>query len=46
LAVLSDASFQANSRRIGEACRTAGGAQRAADVILAYVEGHHNSKTQ
>lgn len=46
LAVLSGASYQAASRRIGEACRTAGGARQAADVILDYVGRRHSSQSK
>ncbi len=35
--VLSDASYKRNSERLGEACRKAGGAKRAADIVLNYV---------
>jgi MGT family glycosyltransferase len=45
LAVLADPAYQTNSRRIGEACRTAGGAVRAADVILDYAARHGASQS-
>lgn len=38
--ILSQPSFQVNSRRIGEACRVAGGAKRGADIILDHVASH------
>lgn len=41
-AILADPSYRDNSRRIGEACRTAGGAVRAADLILAHAASHHS----
>jgi MGT family glycosyltransferase len=39
--ILSDPSYRNNSKRIGDACRNSGGAKRAADIILDYV----NSRT-
>jgi MGT family glycosyltransferase len=36
--LLSEESFARESARIGDCCRTAGGAQRAANVIKAYVD--------
>lgn len=36
--LLSDESFARESARIGDACRRAGGAGRAADIIQAYVQ--------
>jgi MGT family glycosyltransferase len=36
--ILNNESFRANSGRIGNACRTAGGAKRAADEIMRYIE--------
>lgn len=39
LKVLASPSYAAHSVRIGNACRTAGGAKRGADVILDYVKG-------
>lgn len=39
LQILDDSSFWANSARLGNACRAAGGAQRAVDEILRYVYG-------
>jgi MGT family glycosyltransferase len=35
--ILSDPSYRNNSKRIGDACRNSGGAKRAADIILDYV---------
>ncbi|HEX8620259.1 MAG TPA: nucleotide disphospho-sugar-binding domain-containing protein [Thermoanaerobaculia bacterium] len=40
LRVLSDPSFKANSARIGDACRAAGGAERGADLILNHAHRH------
>ncbi|NEU72156.1 MGT family glycosyltransferase [Hassallia byssoidea VB512170] len=40
--ILGDRSFVANSDRLGDACRAAGGAKRAVDEILRYV---HNTST-
>jgi MGT family glycosyltransferase len=37
LKVLADPSYKANSTRIGDACRAAGGAVRGADIILEYI---------
>ncbi|MEH2000320.1 MAG: macrolide family glycosyltransferase [Nostoc sp.] len=37
LHILNNDSFQANSDRLGDACRAAGGAKRAVDEILGYV---------
>lgn len=37
--VLSDSSYRQNSKRIGDACRNAGGAKRTADILLDYVRG-------
>ena len=37
--VLSDPSYRQNSKRIGDACRNAGGAKRTADILLNYVTG-------
>ena len=44
--LLSTASFARESRRIGDACRRAGGAVRAADLIKAHVEGAVPAKSR
>lgn len=44
--ILREPSFQVNSRRIGDACREAGGARRGADIILNHVASHRHSVAQ
>lgn len=44
--ILNDPSFRANSGRLGDACRTAGGAKRAVDEILQYMDRWKNQNHQ
>lgn len=46
LSILNQPSFRSNSRRIGDACRDAGGARRGADVILHHVASVRTSVVQ
>lgn len=46
LQVLGDPAYRANSRRIGEACRIAGGAARGADLILDHARGARSSQVR
>ena len=40
LKAISEPTYRSNSARIGDACRTAGGATRGADIILEHVRRH------
>lgn len=41
LKVIAEPSYKTHSARIGEACRTAGGAARGVDLILAHARARH-----
>ena len=43
LKAIAEPSYKANSVRIGEACRMAGGATRGADLILDHARKHHTA---